>query len=140
MPLATTLTNNEIKNASNVEREFNKVDGAGRKIVYSRTGAQLNLPHLITVQHEEVGSGTAKKRNSNFSVLYTELGADGVTPVTWFGSLTLRSPVGAVTSDAGGKEVLANIASGLATPGATSVLDLATNGTFGQALREGYIN
>jgi hypothetical protein len=130
--LPTNLTTNEVKDSAGTEVEFIRLDnGDGRKIVFeATTGASPALKHRITVQHQEIGVGLKRRRRSNIRVdKESTSSVDSLTTVTSVASIVLDSPVGAITSMAEPKKVLAELCSLVSTLGTnTHLYDGTGNG------------
>jgi hypothetical protein len=109
--LSDTLTTNEVKNAAGAEVEFLVSSQEGRKkIWYASSVTNPQLPHLLTIQHSESGTGVNKVRRSNIRV---DISAAGVSTAvrTSTASLTLSIPIGDISSLATVKDALAELGS-----------------------------
>lgn len=138
--LPTNLTTNEVKNAAGTEVEFLRISTEGRSVTFAQSGEQPNLPFRLKVQHQEIGSGIKLRRRSNIRIEKTSVSSvDNVTPVQTIFSGTLDTPIGAVTSTAEGKAVLAAAMSFMASLGATTTILYDCTGNGAAALLDGSI-
>lgn len=62
--LSNNLNTNEIKNKSNTEVEFQRLSQSDRSTVFAQVGETPNLPHRLTIKHEESGSGLKARRRT----------------------------------------------------------------------------
>jgi hypothetical protein len=134
--LPTTLNTNEVKDTVNAELEFERKSTEGSKLVFAKIAETPNQPYRISVSHVEVGSGANLRRRSLYRVDKSVAGVS-LLPRTVSAYVVLDAPVGDLSATTELKNVIANIASGLATPGVTSVIALDGSGTFATALING---
>lgn len=138
--LSNNLNTNEVKNAAGTEVEFGSISQVGRQHVFAQTGESPALPHRLSINHQETGSGLRKRRRSVVRIDKTSISSvDSVTPVTATGYIVLDAPIGALTATTELKTVVAELLSFCATTGAaTTVLfdctgngaDVLVNGTL----------
>jgi hypothetical protein len=62
--LSNNLNTNEIKNKSGTEVEFQRLSQSDRSTVFAQVGETPNLPHRLTIKHEESGSGIKARRRT----------------------------------------------------------------------------
>ncbi len=134
--LPTTLNTNEVKDSANVEIEFERKVTEGSKLVFAKIAETYNQPYRLTVSHTEVGSGVNLRRRSLARFDKTVSGVS-LLPRVVTGYIVLDIPVGDLNASTEAKNILANLTSCLATPGATSVIALDGTGTVAQALING---
>lgn len=121
--LPTNLTTNEVKNSAGTEVEFLRAKtGPGAYVEFAQSGELPNLKRRVSVQHREVGSGFQARRQSNVQVRYTELGSDGVTPVTSVFNCNGDIPIGALAAFTGPKNGLAHLMSLVASQGGSTTI------------------
>jgi hypothetical protein len=122
--LSNTLNTNEIKNAAGTEIEFSRLSTNGRQSVFAQIGESPSAPHRLSISHAETGAGLGKRRRSVVRFDKTVISTvDSVTPVTVSCYVVLDAPVGALTAMTEPTNVIAELASFLATTGAgTTVL------------------
>lgn len=139
MAINNALTNNEIKNASAVEVEFNRLTtGPGRTTVFSQVGESPSLPHRLTVSHSESGAGIKTRRRSLVRFDKTVMSTvDATVPVTVSAYAVLDAPVGALTASTELSNVLAELMSFLATTGVATTVLFDCTGTGAAALKDG---
>jgi hypothetical protein len=110
--LSNTLNTNEVKNAAAAEVEFNRLSTEGRKTVFSQITESPNLPHRLTVSHQENGSGVKLRRRSVVRIDKTVIsGVDSVTPITVSAYIVLDAPVGGMTAITEATNALAELGS-----------------------------
>lgn len=130
MPFADTLNTNQIRNAAGAEVEFQHLlTGPGRVKVYAQTGETPSLRHRFTIQHREVGTGLRTVRQSNLKIdkdVVSQVNAVDTARITV--SLRLDAPIGHLTSTTELANVLAEMATALATKGDVGAT-LLTDGT-----------
>lgn len=130
--LNNTLNTNEIKNAAGTEKEFSRIGISDRSTEFSLIGESPSAPHRLKIAHQESGAALKQRRRSLIRFDKTSVSdVDNATPVTTSGYVVLDAPIGAKTTDADSKEVLANLMSFLATTGAgtTVLFDGTGNGS-----------
>lgn len=139
--LNNTLNTNEIKNSAGVEVEFTRQSNpTARSTIFNTVVVDPAKPHLLTIGHQESGSGLKKRRRSLCRFDKTVIsGVDNVTPITVSAYAVLDFPVGASTTDAEAKNVLAELMSFLASTGATTTILFDGTGNGAQALLNGSI-
>jgi len=132
--MLNTYNTNEIKNAAGVEKEFIR-RSYGDRPEWKLITETPNLPHRFSIAHQELGSGTSKRRRSNLRFEKTVAGTiDSSVGVKASVSLTLDVPIGNIGDDSLAKELLANLMSFLATTGAGTTVLFDCSGTGCQAL------
>jgi hypothetical protein len=134
--LPTTLNTYEVKDYANTEVEFERKSTDASKLVFAKVSETYNQPYRLTVSHSETGTGVNLRRRSLFRIDKTIAGVS-LLPRTVSAYVVLDVPVGDLSASTEAKNVLANIISGLATPGATSVIALDGTGTVAAALISG---
>jgi hypothetical protein len=135
--LANTLNTNEVKNAAGTEVEFQHRRQEGQLHEWAQINETFNLPHRLIVSHREKGVGVAAVRSSAVIVSKTVIAADGITPVTIKGTLSLNIPVGKLSSSTETKNVLAEIMSFVASLGASTTILYDCSGNGAGALVDG---
>lgn len=136
--LPNTLNTNEVKNAAGSEVEFQHIDSAGRKRIFAQVGEAPNAPHRLLISHLEVGEGINRRRKSLTRVDKTSASdVDPTMMVTTSCYEVLDAPIGAKTTDADSKAVLAELGSFVYTTGAGTTLLFDGTGNGSQALLTG---
>lgn len=128
--LANTLNTNEIKNAAGAEVEFTRRSNpTANATEFVQVAETPNMPHRLSVKHQEVGTGKALRRRSLVRFDKTVAGADG-NPAKISGYVVLDSPSGNLAATTEPKNVLAQLMSFCATTGAatTVLFDCTGNG------------
>jgi len=137
--LSNTLNTNEVKNAAGTEVEFTRIRSDGRSTVFAQIAESPSLQHRLSISHEETGSGIKARRRSKHRIDKTSISSvDSVTPVTTSFYCVLDAPIGALSSNAEMKTVIAELTSFLATLGTNTFLYDGT-GTGAAALLDGSI-
>jgi len=129
--LSNTLNTNEIKDAAGAEIEFTRLSISDRDTIFAKISESPALPHRLSIKHQEVGAGLAKRRRSVVRIDKTSVSTvDSATPVTTSAYVVLDAPVGAITASTEPAAVLANLMSFLATTGSgtTVLFDGSGNG------------
>lgn len=129
--LSNTLNTNEIKNSAGTEVEFSRLSSNERSTVFSQISETPNLPHRLTISHQENGEGLKKRRRSVIRVDKTTMsGVDTTLPITTSCYIVLDHPVGASSSNAEAANVLAELMSFCASLGANTTIlyDCTGNG------------
>lgn len=129
--LVNNLNTNELKNAAGVEVEFTHNSQIGRQRVFQQIAELPYLPHRLTVNHSETGTGLKKRRRSVVRIDKTVISTvDNITPVTVSGYIVMDIPVGALNVFTEPKNVLAEILSFTASLGVTTTIlyDCTGNG------------
>lgn len=138
--LSNNLNTNEVKNAAGVEVEFVHNQQDGRKRVFQQVAEAPSLPHRLTINHSETGSGLKLRRRSMNRIDKTVISTvDSVTPVTISFIAILDSPVGALLTNAEMKNVLAEGLSFNASTGATTTILYDGTGSGAVSLLEGQV-
>lgn len=140
MALSNTLNTNEIKNASGVEVEFQRLgDGpTPRSTVFQQVAESPSLPHRLNIAHVEQGSGLKKRRRSVVRFDKTVISTvDSVTPVTVSAYTVLDAPVGAMAASTEFSNVLAELMSFMASLGASTTILFDCTGNGAKTLVEG---
>lgn len=121
--LSTTLNTNEVKDRTGAEVEFFRLSTVDRKTIFAKIGETPSLPHRITINHGEVGSGMTLRRRSVIRVDKTTVSdVDAKTPVTSSTYIVMDSPVGALTTMNEPANTLAELTSLVATLGTNTFL------------------
>lgn len=139
MAISNTLNTNEIKNSAGTEQEFEHLrfpDGRSREFkLITEAPAR---PHRLFISHEEFGTGIKRRRRSQFRTSKVVMSdVDASLPVQPLVYTVVDFPVGALTTDAELKNVLANHISALASTGADTVVKFDCTGTFAKELING---
>jgi len=135
--LSNTLNTNEVKNASAAEVEFSRLLTEGRKTEFSVITETPSLPHRLSIEHQEIGTGMKMRRRSKVRFDKTVIsGVDAVTPITISGYIVLDVPVGAMSTITEATNVLAELGSFVHTAGTSTHLYDGT-GTGASALLSG---
>jgi hypothetical protein len=121
--LANTLNTNEIKNSAGTEVEFTRQSQSARNTVFNTVVVDPARPHILTISHQETGTGMKRRRRSlvRFDKTVTS-GVDSVTPVTVSAYAVLDFPVGASASTAEAANVIAELNSFMASLGASTTI------------------
>lgn len=136
--LPNTLNTNEVKDAAGAEVEFTHLDSAGRKRVFAKVGEAPNAQHRLLISHIEVGEGLDRRRKSLVRVDKASASTvDTTRMVTSSAYIVLDAPVGALTTDAELKAVLAELGSFCFTTGAATTVLFDGSGNGSQALLTG---
>lgn len=121
--LSNNLNTNEIKDAAGAEQEFQHLEQPGRTRKFALIGMVPSLPHLLTLSHQETGSGIKLRRRSLVRFDLTELsGVDTITPITNSAYLVTDFAVGHLASLNGPKKILANLGSFTWSLGASTTI------------------
>lgn len=140
MPLLSSLTTNEVKNASGVEMEFLGYGAVGRTKEYQLSTEGPAFPHRILLNHRVDGVGINRVRRSRLGVKITTSGmVDSTKTCEIKADCVLTVPEGQQTSDAMIKLALANLISLLASTGADTVVKFDCSGNGADALVKGYV-
>lgn len=119
--LPTTLNTNEIKDATGTEIEFSRLSSTDRKLIFVSEDEAPNLPHRLTVQHQEIGAGLDRRRRSNVSFSKSLAGGSGTTRNIVV-STTVDIPVGDISAYTEVTAVMAELMSFLASRGASTTI------------------
>lgn len=119
--LPANLVTNEVKNAAGTEEEFLRLLQSERKLIFAKFGEVPNLPHRITVSHQETGTGVATRRRSVVRVDKTIAGSS-TDPRVVSAYLVCDIPVGDIAAYTEPKAVLANLISLVASLGASTTI------------------
>lgn len=131
--LSNNLSTNEIKDSAGTEIEFTRLSTDGRTTVFAKFSENPAYPHRMRIAHQEIGTGTTKRRRSLIGFEYSKAGAvDTTTPQKAVCNVTLDIPIGNSTDNTAALMALANMISFLATTGAgtTILLDGTSNGAI----------
>jgi len=139
MPLLSTLTTNQIKDAAGTEIEFQDIGSDQPKTrVFAKIGESPALHDRLTVKHQETGVGLKQRRRS---LVRFDLAAmsdvDTSVSATDSAYLVMDLAIGARLTDANFKAVLARLLSFVASDGANTTIKLDGTGTGGQVLLTG---
>jgi hypothetical protein len=129
--LSNTLNTNELKNAAGAEVEFDHQESDARHRVFKAIPENPAFPHLLSVNHQEVGVGIKRVRRSNVRIDKTVVsGVDNTTPVPISAYTVVSIPVGALVNMTEVTNVLAELQSFISTTGAgtTVLFDGSGNG------------
>lgn len=140
MPLLSSLTSNEVKNASGVEVEFTGYGAVGRSKEYQSTTELPAYPHRIRLDHQTSGVGVNKIRRSRLGVYLETSGAVDITKKAIVrADCVVTFPEGNQSTTDVLKLVLANLISLLASTGADTVVKFDCTGNGADALLKGYV-
>lgn len=107
-----SLVTNEVKDASGTEVEFVRLKSEGRTKIWKKKVETYNLPHRITLSHEEKGVGLKKMKRSLLRVDKTTMSdVDTTLPITNSAYIVQITPVGAMGSQTEAKNVLSELGS-----------------------------
>lgn len=136
-----SLVTNEVKDSSGVEVEFiRKSLGPGSSTVFAKSSETPSNPYRLTVSHQETGTGINLRRRSLLRFdKSVNSDVDSSKIVTCSAYAVIDCPVGALTTAAEFKNVLANLMSVLATTGAATTVLFDCTGTGAAALIGGQI-
>lgn len=129
--LNNALTTNEVKDHSGTEVEFQRLSTSNRSTVFAKVGETPALPHRLSIEHQEIGSGLKARRRSKVRFDITVASAiDPTLTVTTSAYIVVDAPVGALSTDVSIRDAVAELLSFTATTGsATTVLfDCSGNG------------
>lgn len=136
--LSNTLNTNEIKNAAGTEVEFQRLSTNGRMTQFGQITEPFNLPHRMTVSHQESGAGLKARRRSLIRFDKTVMSTvDTTVPVTVSAYTVLDAPVGALTANTEAANVLSELGSFIYTTGAGTTVLFDGSGTGGSTLLNG---
>jgi len=136
--LSNTLNTNEVKNSAGTEVEFSRLSTSDRNTVFAQIAETPSLPHRLSIQHQETGTGIKRRRRSVVRFDKTTLsGVDTVTPITTSGYCVLDFPVGGASSSAEAANVLAELMSFMASLGASTTILYDGTGNGAKSLLEG---
>lgn len=129
MSLSNTLVTNEIKDASAVEVEFNRISTNGRTTEFAKVSETPNAPYRLKVSHQENGLGAELRRRTVVRFDKTVTGVSTV-PRTVSAYAVLDAPVGDLSATTEIKNVLANLMSFCSSLGASTTIlyDCTGNG------------
>lgn len=119
--LTNTLSTNEIKNAAGTGVTFDRRSISDHATEF-RNVSNPSLPKVLTIAHEEIGSGLKKRRRTKIRFDVTSLGSDTITPVVTSIYQVVDAPVGAIATTAPIAEVLAYMNSFCASLGASTTI------------------
>jgi len=136
MPLASTLNNNEIKNASGTEVEFSRIAQLDRSVTYSSLTETPAAPHRLKVSHQESGSGLGARRRSLVRIDKT-VNASETEPYIVSAYVVVDIPIGIMSDYVPAKDVLAELMSFCATTGAGTTVLFDCSGNGAAALIQG---
>jgi hypothetical protein len=136
--LSNTLNTNEIKNSAGTEVEFSRLSTSDRSTTFAQIAETPSLPHRLTIQHSETGTGIKKRRRSVVRFDKTTLsGVDAVTPITTSAYVVLDFPVGGASTAAEATHVMAELLSFCASLGASTTILYDGTGNGATALLSG---
>jgi hypothetical protein len=136
--LANSLNTNEIKNATALENEFQRIKLGDGRTEFARIGESPALPHRLIVSHLEVGTGVARRRRSVTEFNSTQASVwDGTKFVKDRVYIVVDRSIGAQSDDGTPKLLLANLGSFMFTLGGTSTFLYDGTGTGSANLLSG---
>jgi hypothetical protein len=136
--LSNTLNTNEIKNAAGTEVEFSRLLTSDRSTTFAQVAETYSLPHRLSINHQESGSGLKAVRRSNVRFDKTVISSvDSVTPVTISAYCVVSIPVGAISATTEVANVLAELMSFMASLGANTTILYDGTGNGAAALISG---
>lgn len=133
-----SLSTNQIKDSTGAEVEFARKSNGDNVTLFAQVGESPALEHRLKVAHQEISSGISRRRRSvvRFSrKVVSDIDPTKVVEIVW--QVTGDLPVGAVTSLADAKNVLAELMSFLASTGADTTIKYDCTGTGAAALLNG---
>jgi len=136
----TTLNTNEVKNAAGAEVEFQRIVGPGNinGLVYSQIGELPAYPVRLVLNHQEIGSGTKRRRRSRVGFSSSVAGQiDTLTPAVCQAYAVLDCPIGNLNSNTLLLNTMANLVSLLASRGASTTILYDCTGVGAEALVQG---
>jgi len=134
--LSNTLETNEVKNAAGTEVVFERRITEGRKTEFFQKDEPPNLPHRLTISHQETGSGINLRLRSVQRIDKTVVGVS-LTPRKVSCYTVLDVPVGDLGSNDEIENVLAENMSFQASAGASATILYDCSGSGAAALRDG---
>jgi hypothetical protein len=134
--LPNTLNTNEVKNSAGTEVEFSRLSTSERSTVFAQIAETYNLPHRLSISHQETGTGVTLRRRSSVRVDKTVTGASG-TPRKCSSYWVSDIPVGDLGSNAEPKNVQAELLSFMATTGAATTVLFDNTGHGAAAIIDG---
>jgi len=136
--LSNTLNTNEVKNASAVEVEFQRLVSSDRSTVFAQITEPPNQEHRLKISHQESGSGFSKRRRSVVRFDKTVASTvDTTKTCTVSAYLVLDAPIGALIASTEFGNVLAEVMSFCATTGAATTVLFDCTGNGAAALISG---
>lgn len=129
--LAETLNTNQVKNAAGTEVEMTRISSSGRSVTYAQVGEPPARPYRLTISHNEIGDGIAKRRRSVIRFdKDVESDVDSTKTVTVSAYMVADLPIGGLETNAEFGNVIANLLSFCSTTGAatTVLFDCTGNG------------
>jgi len=136
--LANTLNTNEIKNEAGVKQEFQRLSSGVRSTMFGLIAETPSLPHRLTIQHSETGSGLKARRRSVIRFDITSVsGVDPALTITDSAYVVLDRAIGASSNNTMATRVLANLMSFLATTGAGTTVLFDNTGNGAKTLIDG---
>lgn len=138
--LPANLNTNEVKDRAGVELEFNRIATADRRAEFQKVNEVPAQPFRISINHQDIGSGTTRRRRSVVRVDKTIIGhVDSAKSVQLSAYIVSDYPVGNLTNMNDGKDVLAALLSLCASTGATTTILYDCTGYGAAALINGEI-
>lgn len=136
--LDNTLSTNQVKDSTGAEIEFTRLSVSDRKTVFAKVAEVPNLPHRLSISHQEIGVGLKQRRRSVCRIDKTILSTvDGITPVTSSVYIVSDSPIGGLATMAEPTHVLAELMSFCASSGADTTIKFDGTGNGAVALLNG---
>jgi hypothetical protein len=138
--LTNTLNTNEVKNAAGTEEEFTRLSISDRSTIFARISETPSLPHRLTINHSESGTGINRRRRSVVRVDKTIAGQiDTTVPMRCSAYTVADIPIGNMSTNALSADVVANLVSFVASLGASTTILYDGTGNGAVALISGGI-
>lgn len=120
--LNNTLSSGEVKNASAANEVFEQIRMLDNKRVFRNISYPAGQPCDLTIGHQEIGDGIAKRRRSVIRFDKTFVGGvDATKLATVSAYVVLDSPIGNFSTNTYPKEVIAHVMQLLASDGVGGV-------------------
>lgn len=121
--LPANLTTNEVKDQLGAEIEFSRLSTADRSALFAKVGETYSQPHRLSINHQQVGSGTSERRRSKVRFDLTVPGQVDTTKLVTISFYVVGDiPIGNLTNTNDTKKCLANLISLLSSQGATTTI------------------
>lgn len=136
--LPDSLNTNQVKNSAGTEVEFSLNHRGNGQALFSKVGGNPSARHLLSIGHQETGTGVNRIRRSKVRFdyeVYSDLDPTKVVTISAYANLVI--PVGHLTTFTSAKDCLANLNSFLATTGAGTTVLFDGTGSGSVALLDG---
>lgn len=136
--LPNTLNTNEVKNASGVEQEFQRLKQSDQSTEFGLITELPYTPHRLKISHSTTGTGASSRRRSMVRIDKSSVsGVDATKVITNSAYIVLDTPTGLSLNSDEAKTVIANLMSFVASTGATTTILFDGSGNGAQALLTG---